>query len=461
MALTAQQLQANADYKAGKIDAETYKNLYITKPTVGASTTATASGVKQDFVPKQTSPQTTAPIVPVPEIPMAQEIPQVDYAAQLAQQQQALIEAQKKAQLASLQKAYTSSQGALNQEGTVIPQTYKAARVQADTQFQQQNRRFSDYLAQRGLASSGSAAQGFMNLTGSMQGAKSKANADQANALADLQRRRTDLETGYQFDRQAVDSGAAADLAKYQMDSLYKQQDRYYDQADKADDRKYDETLYNRDKAEQEAANAKQAQLDTLGKYANDYTQGIIDIKGDGDTSNDWLIPYLEAARTQKVAGIESSKANAEAAQYESLMDIWKMYGQAPAGLEAYGIAPGTPTSDYRFKAAQLELDRYKASLSRSGGSGSGGSTGTNNTTSNTSVVDKLSAVTQTEANRQLKQLEETLQSAVENGNPSVALQTLMDNREAIEYLRGPDYYSALEMEIRKAIQEFAVARYR
>lgn len=43
MALTAQQLKANEDYKAGKIDAATYKKLYITPSKTGATSTAKAT----------------------------------------------------------------------------------------------------------------------------------------------------------------------------------------------------------------------------------------------------------------------------------------------------------------------------------------------------------------------------------------------------------------------------------
>lgn len=50
-------------------------------------------------------------------------------------------------------------------------------------------------------------------------------------------------------------------------------------------------------------ANQKNEFAQNLGAYYNDFQQEINNIQGNGDPSDDWKVPYLQAARNQKIQG--------------------------------------------------------------------------------------------------------------------------------------------------------------
>ena len=79
-------------------------------------------------------------------------------------------------------------------------------------------------------------------------------------------------------------------------------------------------------------ARAKQAQmqekedvLSTLGAYSSDYQARINQLTNDNDTSNDWQIPYLQAARQQKLASMASQQAEDEETAYKRALDQQKL----------------------------------------------------------------------------------------------------------------------------------------
>lgn len=265
-----------------------------------------------------------------------------------AELQTELINAQKAGQLSALEAAYQNSMGAFNQQKKLLPEQYRQQRIGVDTSMQQQNRKFSEFLAQRGLNASGAVAQGAISNNVAAQGATSQIRMEEMKAMEALRNQMLAAQTNYNADVAGVESGALADLTKYQIEDLKTKE-----------------------------AEDKQMALDTIGKYSQDYTQGIYDIRDDGDPSNDFMIPYLEAARADKVAGIEASKAESAIAEREYAMDVWKMTGVADSWVaDTLGVPQGTRTSDYLFKAAQLDLDRQREARIASGGSGSGGSGG-------------------------------------------------------------------------------------
>lgn len=72
------------------------------------------------------------------------------------------------------------------------------------------------------------------------------------------------------------------------------------------------ESRYQEELALKQQEQAKQQWIDTIGAYSGDYQAQINKIANDGDPSNDWMIPYLQAARQQKLAGIEEAAAKAQ-----------------------------------------------------------------------------------------------------------------------------------------------------
>ena len=112
---------------------------------------------------------------------------------------QALAEAQKAKAAASLGQAYQKSLGTLGQEEANINPQYEAQRTSARTANTMQQKQYDDYLAQRGIANSGSAAQGMLQQSSALQGQLGSSQLQQRKALEDVARRRTQLGSDYEF----------------------------------------------------------------------------------------------------------------------------------------------------------------------------------------------------------------------------------------------------------------------
>ncbi len=119
--------------------------------------------------------------------------------------------------------------------------------------------------------------------------------------------------------------------------------------------------------------------VNTIGQYYNDFGAEIKKIANDGDTSNDWKLPYLKAARQEKrntMAAQKIADKNAQATavtkfnqdMYDRGMEIWQTSGYLPKGYEDYlGYPAGTPT------AAQAKKNSSSSKSSNSSSSKSSG----------------------------------------------------------------------------------------
>jgi hypothetical protein len=97
-----------------------------------------------------------------------------------------------------------------------------------------------------------------------------------------------------------------------------------------------------------EAANAKEEFINTLGAYYGNYQSQISKIQNDGDTSNDWQIAYLQAAEQQKRLDQASAKGGAV-----SIVSIpTYSYGQMMQMIEE----SGDPMATFRQLNATQDL---------------------------------------------------------------------------------------------------------
>ena len=85
--------------------------------------------------------------------------------------------------------------------------------------------------------------------------------------------------------------------------------------------------------------------INSLGAYHNDYQAKINDIQGDGDTSNDWQIAYLQQARQQKIIdqqGTQTNQRDVQAEQYQNILAQYRggALSRAEANylLQQYGL---------------------------------------------------------------------------------------------------------------------------
>ena len=72
-------------------------------------------------------------------------------------------------------------------------------------------------------------------------------------------------------------------------------------------------------------ANQKSEYANTIGAYSNDYQQEINNVTNNNDASDDWKIPYLQAARQNKIQGMQSAQAAADQQAFENQLALDKL----------------------------------------------------------------------------------------------------------------------------------------
>lgn len=151
------------------------------------------------------------PIVAKPAQPIAQTPP---IAAQQTPDQyiRDLQQAQTQASLAGLDRARNQALSNLQSERSNIqPKFYEAKRQQIG-QSQTGARNFAEYLASKGLNSSGLAGQGEMMRQGALQGQIGALNQQETQAYTDIGRRTSDVENAYLSDVEAARAGSQAQM---------------------------------------------------------------------------------------------------------------------------------------------------------------------------------------------------------------------------------------------------------
>ena len=72
-------------------------------------------------------------------------------------------------------------------------------------------------------------------------------------------------------------------------------------------------------------ANEKSEYANTIGAYSNDYQQEINNVMNNNDASDDWKVPYLKAARNQKLNNIATAQAAADQQAFENQLALDKL----------------------------------------------------------------------------------------------------------------------------------------
>ena len=72
-------------------------------------------------------------------------------------------------------------------------------------------------------------------------------------------------------------------------------------------------------------ANEKGEFANTIGAYSNDYQAEINRVQGNNDASDDWKVPYLQAARNQKLNNIAAAQATADQQAFENQLALDKL----------------------------------------------------------------------------------------------------------------------------------------
>lgn len=142
-----------------------------------------------------------------------------------------LKQAQINASIANLGKAKTNALGAYQGAENTINQTAQSQRNVNSIASQKGALDFAKYLASRGLVNSGTAAQGEISRNVALQGAQSAVGTNESNQLAEVANKRAGIESGYQSDLAAAQSGAETNALQLAIQEAQRQDELNRNQA--------------------------------------------------------------------------------------------------------------------------------------------------------------------------------------------------------------------------------------
>jgi hypothetical protein len=322
-------------------------------------------------------PQTVqAPIVQAPIVQAPQQ-PQFDFKAELERMKQAQLQSS----IAGLDKAKNNSLSNLADEQKLIQPMAYNDRNSANIGMNNANQKWNEFLAAKGLNSSGVAGQGFTKNQNLYQGEVGSINRDATNKEANILKRTTDVNNNYESDIAQARAGIEAkNLENYinqmNLDRTFNMQKQgqdfsqgiqaagltgEYNGTSTMEKQKIIADETRQKEKDKIAAQDKQKSdfIDTIGQYYNDISAETDNIANNNDPADDWKLPYLRDYRVKKIqsqdaekkAQAQEIKASQNAltkAEYDNAMNIWKQSGVATQRIaDILGIPVGSQTESY------------------------------------------------------------------------------------------------------------------
>ena len=223
------------------------------------------------------------------------------------------ILATKKAQtIKDLENVYGKNVSTLNTELSTIQPTYAQKKSDVRVQNTLSAADFEKFLMQKGLGDSGSLAQNEIASRVTLQGNLGRLDTAEANALSDIEKRRSELATDLEYGKQSAEGA-------YNLSSLEAQRQANILAEERA---REDAAIAKSDTA---AAETKKVNdfLATIGRFYQDYSAQINAVKNDNDPSNDWQIPYLEQAKQEKIISNNLDPRTGKPIQVDNTQAIW------------------------------------------------------------------------------------------------------------------------------------------
>jgi hypothetical protein len=275
---------------------------------------------------------------------------------------------QKKALLSQLRASIAKAKGSYQNVINTAGQTYQPLRNQASLGTEQQLRAMREALANQGNRG-GTGRQALLNINTAGQNAQNDINLQQQNVVNDANRAISDLDQQAAFKETEITSDIAAQKIRDAIAAEQRAEDMQIDQeryADSLKQQQFENELAQQELANQQAAERLRNEISSIGAYSNDFQAEINRRQGTASTEDDALIPFLQAARNEKIAAQLAQADNSANQAYKNAYELWKQLGVATSDIaQILNIPVGSKT-----------LDKIKADASRSGGSSSGGGYG-------------------------------------------------------------------------------------
>jgi hypothetical protein len=209
---------------------------------------------------------------------------------------QALYDAQLEATLNALEKQKNSALSGLDVEKGVLTDTYYNKRNQAGAKSDIGALNFAQFMASRGVqGNAGAMPEIYRNAA--LQGQIGALDQQEAQGNADIEARRSQINSAYQNDVASARANTEAMALQAQIEQ------QRIDQAAALEQQRYDTqmktqadvTAYNR------LQDTKNEYANTVSRFGDNYQAEIDKVTNDGDPSNDWQLAILAAARQKKI----------------------------------------------------------------------------------------------------------------------------------------------------------------
>jgi len=288
--------------------------------------------------------------------------PYADMLAEMERRQRELAEAQRQSRIAALGKAKESALSGLQSEEVGIKPYYYDLRNRAAAQSDIAAKNFAEYMAAQGIRGSAAGLPEIYRQS-ALQGQLGTLSKQEAADIADIARRRSGVESAYEYDVAAAQADIDAQTLQNYIDNMrLMQAQRAADMAAQGLTSTGQPTLQGR--AAQEADLQREAAL-LAARYYDDIQAHINTLD-----PNDPIIPYLYAERREKINAQAEQAAAAAAAGGEAEKEAWNRAFKAfqevgritsPEQAKILGLPMDATVADVDIKRMNAETARMNA----------------------------------------------------------------------------------------------------
>lgn len=262
--------------------------------------------------------------------------PTTDFSEDIRKQSQATTDAL----VAEIRNRINQGKQAQQQIIQQAPQQFDPLRAQSEVAKSQQLRSALERASLRGDRGGIGRSEALATQTAGEQ-RLNEINLAQQNVINNANAEIARLENEGRFEEARVRESQAAQLLNNLMSERIRVEDISRQDALKAE------------QAQQKAQELERDQfIQTIGRFAQDYTAEINRVQNDGDPRNDWQIPLLEQARQEKIVSQNLDPATGlplpvdttpNITSSSAAIDLWRQLGTANEAISrALGIPVGT-----------------------------------------------------------------------------------------------------------------------
>lgn len=262
-------------------------------------------------------------------------------------------EEQMKALRAQIQAGIAKAKGQYSNIISQAPQTYQPLRNQVSLGKEQQLQALRESLANQGNRG-GTGRQAMLGVNTAAENQLGDINLQQQNVIDEANRAIADVEQQGKFQESQLTAELAAQklkelLAQEQRASELATENARYTQeySDKMAQQQFENQLMQQQYADNQAAERLRNELASIGAYSNDFMAEIQRRQATATKEDDALIPYLQAARNEKIAAQLAQADNTANQAYKNAYELWKQLGVATEDIaRILNIPVGSMTLD-------------------------------------------------------------------------------------------------------------------